>query len=266
MKHKSIAVAFITFLICMVLGNGIACTTPVTEYVLNISSTEGGEVTEPGEGTYPYCQEQGEKVNLVATPYVGYRFVNWTGDVDTITDVDGPATTITVNDNYSITANFAKPYNITISSTEGGSVTTPGEGTFVYNEGTVLDLAAEADESYRFVNWTGDVGTITDVNDATTTITMNGDYSITANFEEIVEYELTISSTEGGSVTTPGEGTFTYGEGDGVNLVATPNAGYRFVSWIGDVGTIADVKAAATTITMNGDYSITANFRSQIDC
>jgi hypothetical protein len=266
MKHKSIAVAFITFLICMVLGNGIACTTPVTEYVLNISSTEGGEVTEPGEGTYPYCQEQGEKVNLVATPYVGYRFVNWTGDVDTITDVDGPATTITVNDNYSITANFAKPYNITISSTEGGSVTTPGEGTFVYNEGTVLDLAAEADESYRFVNWTGDVGTITDVNDATTTITMNGDYSITANFEEIVEYELTISSTGGGVVTTPGEGTFTYGEGDEVNLVATPNAGYRFVSWIGDVGTIADVKAAATTITMNGDYSITANFRSQIDC
>jgi hypothetical protein len=266
MKHKSIAVAFITFLICMVLGNGIACTTPVTEYVLNISSTEGGEVTEPGEGTYPYCKEQGEKVNLVATPYVGYRFVNWTGDVDTITDVDGPATTITVNDNYSITANFAKPYNITISSTEGGSVTTPGEGTFVYNEGTVLDLAAEADESYRFVNWTGDVGTITDVNDATTTITMNGDYSITANFEEIVEYELTISSTGGGVVTTPGEGTFTYGEGDEVNLVATPNAGYRFVSWIGDVGTIADVKAAATTITMNGDYSITANFRSQIDC
>jgi len=43
---------------------------------------------------------------------------------------------------------------------------------------------AEAEEGYRFVNWTGDVDTIADDDDATTTITMNGDYFITANFEE----------------------------------------------------------------------------------
>ena len=42
-------------------------------------------------------------------------------------------------------------------------------------------MVAEAEESYRFVNWTGDVGTIADVNDPTT-ITMNGDYSIMACF------------------------------------------------------------------------------------
>jgi len=265
MKHKLIAVALITFLICMVSGSGIACTTPATEYVLNISGTEGGSVTEPGEGKFPYCQEQGEKVNLVATPYLGYRFVNWTGDVDTIADVNDATTTITVNDNYSITAKFAKPYNITISSTEGGSVITPGEGTFIYNEGTVLDLAAEADEGYLFVNWTGDVGTITDVNDATTTITMNGDYSITANF--VAVYDLTLSSTAGGSVTTPGEGTFTYAPGTVLDLVAEADAGYLFDEWTGDVGTIADVNAAITTITMNGDYSIRANFvRQDCDC
>ena len=95
---------------------------------------------------------------------------------------------------------------------------------------------------------------------------MNDNYSITANFEEIVEYDLTISSTEGGSVTTPGEGTFTYSEGDGVNLVATPDAGYRFVNWTGDVDTIADINTAATTITMNGDYSITAKFVWECGC
>jgi uncharacterized repeat protein (TIGR02543 family) len=38
-----------------------------------------------------------------------------------------------------------------------------------------------ADEGYLFDEWTGDVGTITDVN-AATNITMNGDYTITANF------------------------------------------------------------------------------------
>jgi ABC-type transport system substrate-binding protein len=73
-------------------------------------------------------------------------------------------------------------YGLTISSTEGGSVTTPGEGIFTYDEGTVVNLVAEAEEGYRFVEWTGDVDDIADVEDATTTITMNADYIITANF------------------------------------------------------------------------------------
>ena len=77
------------------------------------------------------------------------------------------------------------------------------------------------------------------------------------------QYDLTIASTTGGSVTTPGEGTFTYDEGTVVNLVATPDAGYEFVNWTGDVDTIADVNDA-TTITMNGDYTITANFAPYI--
>jgi hypothetical protein len=79
-----------------------------------------------------------------------------------------------------------------------------------------------------------------------------------------VQYDLTVSSTEGGQVTTPGEATFTYGKGTVVNLVAEPEEGYRFVSWIGDVGAIASVNAAITTITMDGDYSIVANFALEI--
>jgi hypothetical protein len=73
-------------------------------------------------------------------------------------------------------------YDLTITSTSGGSVTEPGEGTSAYDAETVVNLTAEAEEGYQFINWTGDVGTITDTNDATTTITMNGDYSIMANF------------------------------------------------------------------------------------
>ena len=78
-------------------------------------------------------------------------------------------------------------YNLTISSTEGGTVTAPGEGTgsFTYDEGQVVDLVAEVDEDYHFVNWTGDVGTVANVEEATTTITMRGNYEITANFAEI---------------------------------------------------------------------------------
>ena len=56
---------------------------------------------------------------------------------------------------------------------------------FTYGEVSVVGLAAEAEEDYRFVEWTGDVGTVVDVYAASTTITMNGDYSITANFEAV---------------------------------------------------------------------------------
>ena len=85
---------------------------------------------------------------------------------------------------------------------------------------------------------------------------VNGDNTITVR----VLHDLTTSSTAGGSVTDPGEGTYTYDEGTVVNLVATPNAGYRFDEWTGDVGAVADVNDATTTITMNGDYSVTADF------
>jgi len=73
-------------------------------------------------------------------------------------------------------------YTLTISSTSGGSVAEPGEGTFAYNGTAVVNLTAEAEEGYYFIGWTGDVGAIEDVNAAVTNITMEDDYSITANF------------------------------------------------------------------------------------
>ncbi len=74
------------------------------------------------------------------------------------------------------------------------------------------------------------------------------------------QYQLTISSTSGGSVITPGEGTFTYNHGKVVRLVARSALGYAFAGWTGDVEAINTVKSFSTTITMDGDYSITANF------
>jgi len=78
-------------------------------------------------------------------------------------------------------------------------------------------------------------------------------------------YRLTISSTEGGSVTVPGEGSSTHDAGTVVDLVATPDDGYRFEGWTGDTGTIASTTSASTTITMNGNCTITATFSEEDD-
>lgn len=105
MKHKLIAVALIAVLLFTVLGNGIGCTTPTTQYDLTITSTAGGDVTAPVEGTHTY--NAGDDVTLVATPDSGYWFVEWTGDIDDIADDEDATTTITMNGDYTITANFA---------------------------------------------------------------------------------------------------------------------------------------------------------------
>lgn len=80
--------------------------------------------------------------------------------------------------------------SLTVSSTEGGEVIIPGEGTFAYDAGTVVDLVAVAEVGYYFVNWSGDVGTVADIFAATTTVTMNAHYSIMANFVAALEFSL----------------------------------------------------------------------------
>jgi hypothetical protein len=79
----------------------------------------------------------------------------------------------------------SESYTLSINSTAGGSVTEPGEGTFVYDQGTLVNLKAEAQEGYGFTNWSGGVDNITNINAAATDITMEEDYSITANFRSV---------------------------------------------------------------------------------
>ena len=98
-------------------------------------------------------------------------------------------------------------------------------------------------------------------------------YSVGANNQEaavrgntrvrvVDRYTLTVNSAAGGSVTMPGTGNFTYRGGKVVYLAATPSSGYKFSQWSGDNSTVqivgTDPKYAI--ITMNGNYTITAEF------
>ncbi len=76
-----------------------------------------------------------------------------------------------------------------------------------------------------------------------------------------VQYNLTISSTTGGSVTIPGEGVFPYYTGAQIQLLAEPDAGYQFIGWTAPVGTFSDETAEETTFTMpSQSVTIIASF------
>jgi hypothetical protein len=85
-------------------------------------------------------------------------------------------------------------YRLTIYSTTGGSATGYGytssdEWTWeVLHAGDVVSLTAEAEEGYRFVNWTAPAGLFGDAYAATTTFTMPAlDVTVTANFEPVLK-------------------------------------------------------------------------------
>jgi len=83
-------------------------------------------------------------------------------------------------------------------------------------------------------NWTGSAvsaGKVTSPESTSTSVTVDGDYTLVANFEatgSTVRYSLTIS-TMGGAPVTPGFGLFTYQSVTVVSVGAQANSGYQFI-------------------------------------
>jgi hypothetical protein len=90
------------------------------------------------------------------------------------------------DDDYSITANFVEipTYTLTIE-VDGNGSTTPAVGDHTYYEGKVVSITSIPAFGWQFYMWIGDVGTVDNVTEASTTITMDDDYSVTASFVEL---------------------------------------------------------------------------------
>jgi internalin A len=242
---------------------------------LVIFSTGHGWVTTPGEGAFSYAY--GTSVPVVATPMEPYTFINWTGtavDAGKVADPAAASTTVMVDGAYTLQANFTTiapgvMRTLTTTSTAGGHVWEPGEGTFEYDDGTEVSVVAVPDDGYQFAGWTGtavDAGKVADPESASITLTMDADYTLTANFEPAggpLEYKLVMSAGTGGYVSEPGEGTFAYEVITTVPIVAHAYTGYRFSRWTGtavNAGKVASTTSENTTVMVDGDYNLQANF------
>ena len=85
-------------------------------------------------------------------------------------------------------------------------------------------------------------------------------YSDVASLQSLTQYTLVIDSNDGGTVTTPGEGSFTYDEGAKVTLTAVADPTYVFDTWSGDLP--EDVlQINPVEVTMDGSRQIHAHFK-----
>jgi uncharacterized repeat protein (TIGR02543 family) len=219
----------------------------INTYTLTVSATNGLVTRSPNKTTYN-C---GETVTLTANANSCYRFGNWSGDASGTTR----SLTITMNGNKTVTANFAlNTYTLTINATNGSVTRSPNMTT--YDCGETVTLTPNPNSCYHFANWSGDAsGTTTPL-----TITMNGDMTITANFA-IDQYVLTVSSTAGGMVGTPGIGTFQYDCDTTVTLEATAKPNFVFAGWSGDCSSVD----SPASFTITSDCQVKANFVSLLD-
>ena len=188
-----------------------------------------------------------------------------TGAVDGITTRSGllDNSTVSIDDNQI----HQNDYGIYLESVTGGSTVLINSNRLAGNDDYGLyveDSVVVVDATY---NWWGDAsGPSGGVADPITSTIADGTgvaVSEHVHFDPWMTaylYTLTISSTGGGSVIVPGEGVFAYEPGTAVDLIAVTNTFYNFARWAGEVDTITNVNSAVTNITMNDDYSITADF------
>jgi uncharacterized repeat protein (TIGR02543 family) len=209
----------------------------------------GSGTVSPSSGIYSYYE--GEVVNITASPNTSYQFDGWTGDVS---NVGSASTTVTMDADKTVVANFSRVIQILTININGSGSVTPSTGIHSYGKETVANLNATPGNGYQFDGWTGDVS---DVGSASTTVTMNADKTVVANFSNSINTKTLIIKVNGAGSVNPSAGEYSYSKGDVASITAIPDAGYRFDGWIGNV---SDASSISTSLTINSDTTVTANF------
>ncbi|MEI8086389.1 MAG: T9SS type A sorting domain-containing protein [Paludibacter sp.] len=207
-----------------------------------ITATAGIGGTVAGGGSYV---KGTNTATITATPSTGYRFVDWTEGTNHIS-TNATLASFTASADRTLVANFIKTWSISTTATNG-SVT--GSGT--KDDGASVSLVATADAGYRFVDWTEGTSHIS-TSATLTSFTSTADRTLVANF--IKTWSISTTATNG-SVT----GSGTKDDGASVSLVATANAGYRFVDWTEGTNHIS-TSATLTSFTATADRTLVANF------
>lgn len=218
-----------------------------TVFTLNTNGTNGNVFLEPAPGPGGQYNE-GTTVTVKAVPDNGYEFTGWGGDLSGSTN----PTTIVMDGNKTITASFSEATTFSLTTNaEGGTVAADPEKT-IYSKGDSVTLLAQPDEGYEFTGWSGDAsGTENPI-----TVTMDANKNITANFAPLPKYSVNLSADNGGSLY-PQSGL--YLQGKELTLNATPDEGYMFTGWSGDiVSTLNPI-----SITVSKDMNIKANFANK---
>jgi hypothetical protein len=215
---------------------------PIDTFTVTITVDPTGSGTTTGSGTWA----ANTFVTITAKPSAGYVFDSWSGDYQ---GTVSPAS-VYIDGDKAIVANFvvAGAY-LTLIADPQGSATFTGGGP--YNQGDTATFQAFPVGSFQFTGWSGD---ITSVNNPES-ILMDSDKTITATMTRPI-YELDVAAGDGGSAT----GSGTYPAGTIVTISASPDDGYFFSRFTGDVVSTSPI----ATVLMDGNKNVQAVFAQMV--
>lgn len=226
----------------------------VTYKVIDSNNNQIGETVTSGSAsngvaTATFIVPAGTAIGtyIVEASYSGYA--------PSIPANPGPfLSTLTILPTVSVTV-ATSPANLAFS-VDGTSYSS--SQTFTWAVGSIHTIAianatqGSAGNQYSYTSWSDGGAVSHQVTTPTTAVTY------TANFATSYLLTANANQTTYGTVSaTPGGTGGYYPSGTTVTVTATPNTGYNFQNWSGNV---ANINNASTTVTMNQPQTITANF------
>lgn len=194
---------------------------------------------------------EGEQVILLPTTEEDFVFEKWI--VNNVTKRDAILTLNMYEDKDVKVFYKTKRFNCVYRTIGRGTVVNKPDNLIYY--GTTLDMTAVPDSGYEFYGWDS---TLSDYTDSTiNNYTVYSDISIIPIFNKKI-YNVTIT-TDGNGTVSPFEGTEEVEYGTRLTLVASPNTGYVFSDWSGNIESVRN----NFVYTVVGDASITAEFEPE---
>jgi len=241
----------------------------------NVAFSSALGMTPLGHGNF----YEGDVVTIQATMAPSHEFVRWvTVAPIQFADPTDPRTTFTMIGQQVVITAETRPrvippeeHSFTVIAGQGGTIRNNPSGTRA--AGSRIEILAEADRGWEFVNWTSNAGGsgggqgIAAPTNRSTLFTMpNHAVTITANFRRLGDDELTDQDLEGprrqlqvvvdaahGTV----EGGGSFQQNAQIPITAVPRDGFTFVEWRIEQGSarVANPSAASTTVTMGNNAS-----------
>lgn len=213
---------------------------------LTVTAPSGFEISGSSNGSFttsPLVIFHSDGIIPPTTLYIRLSGATAGTYSDNITFVSSGATTQYI----AVSGIVAPTFTLNVSALNGTIVKNPDK--LAYDSASTVQLTATPATGYLFTGWSGDILGI----ENPVQVTMNADKNITANFA-IMTYALTVNAVHGTVTKNPEQ--VSYDSASTVQVHATPEEGYHFVGWSGDL-TGSENPA---NVTMYSNKNITANF------
>ncbi len=213
-------------------------------FILSLSKTGSGTISSNPSGINcgSDCSEEyteNLQVDLTASPASGFTFSAWSGAC-----TGAGSCSVSMNTAKSVTATFIEEtleqFDLDVTVNGAGSVSSSPSGidcgtdcNETYDERTVISLTANAESGFKFNQWSGACS-----GSGSCDVTIDTNKSVTAEFLALGNFDLTVTVTGSGSVTSNptgidcgGDCTQSYEENTNVIMTAIPDSGFKLDHW-----------------------------------